>query len=82
MAAVIDLEQMHADLSDVYDRAAAGEDIVIARDEGPKLKLEAEPGPPPRTGKRRVGTLEGRIQEAPGVWYPITDGELREICLL
>ena len=82
MATVIDLAQTQADLSDVYDRAAAGEDIVIARGEGPKLKLVAEPGPPLRTGKRRLGTLQGRIKEAPGVWDPMTDDELREIGLL
>ncbi|WP_375403154.1 hypothetical protein [uncultured Sphingomonas sp.] len=82
MATVIDLEQTHADLLDVYNRAAAGEDIVIARGKGPKLKLVAEPGLPSRGGKRKLGTLEGRIKETPGVWDPMTDDELREIGLL
>ena len=82
MATVIDLEQTQTDLADVYDRAAGGEEIVIARGDGPKLKLVVEAQPPRRTGKRQLGGFEGRIKEAPGVWDPMTDDELREIGLL
>ena len=82
MAEVIKLESTDLDLAGVYDRAAKGEDVVIARGEGPKFKLVADPSPAARTGKRVPGRFAGQIKEAPGVWDPMTDEELREIGLL
>lgn len=82
MATLIKLEDTNLDLASVYDRAAGGEEIVVARDGGPTLRLVVEPASPARTGKRQPGTLKGMIKEAPGVWDPMTDDELREIGLL
>lgn len=82
MATVIKLEETDLDLASVYDRATSGEEIVIARGEGPKFKLVVDPSPPMRTGERVPGRFAGKIKEAPGVWDPMTDEELREIGLL
>jgi antitoxin (DNA-binding transcriptional repressor) of toxin-antitoxin stability system len=83
VATVIDKKEAYAHLADVVDRAMGGEEIVIAHDGRLRLKLVpvAEDAPP--SGRRRLGgDLEGRIKEAPGVWDPMTDDELRAIGLL
>jgi hypothetical protein len=82
MATVIDVEQPGTDLSGLYHRALGGKESVFARGTGPKLKLVVDTSPPQRTGKRELGRFRGRIREAPGVWDPMTDEELREIGLL
>lgn len=71
MATVIKLEETDLDLAGVYDRATNGEEIVIARGEGPKFKLVVDPAPPVRTGERVPGRFAGQIKEAPGVWEPM-----------
>ena len=83
MATVISKEDAYAHLIDVVDRAMGGEEIVIAQDGRSRLKLvPVDEEAPSGTGRRLGGRLEGRIKEAPGVWDPMTDDELREIGLL
>ena len=83
MATVINKEDAYAHLADVVDRAMGGEEIVISHDGRPRLKLMPVHEAVSSNGGRRLGgDLEGRIKEAPGVWDPMTDDELREIGLL
>jgi prevent-host-death family protein len=82
MATVISKEEAYAQLTDVLNRAMAGEEIVIEQEGRPRLKLIPVDEPLRPQGKRKFGGFEGRIKEAPGVWDPMSDDELREIGLL
>lgn len=58
-----------AKLSDLLERAAAGEDIVIAEHGRPRVRLV--PGPV-RSEPRRPGALKGQIWIAPDVEDDLT----------
>jgi len=56
---IVNLYQAKTHLSSLIDRAAAGEEIIIARHDRPVAKLIAyHPAPAPR----RLGLLAGRIR--------------------
>lgn len=55
---VYNLYEAKTALSKLVDRAAAGEEIVIAKAGTPMAKLVPFPG---RTGKRKPGGWEGRL---------------------
>ena len=55
---VYNLYEAKTALSKLVDRAAAGEEIVIAKAGTPMAKLVPLPG---RTGKRKPGGWEGRL---------------------
>lgn len=82
MATVISKEEAYAHLAEVLDRAMGGEEIVIAQSGAPRLRLVPVEPEPVKAGKRQPGRYHGQIKEAPGVWEPMTDDELREIGLL
>lgn len=82
MATVISEEEAFAHSVELISRALRGEEIVIAHEGQPRLKLvPVKADDHPRRG-RRLGAYGGRVKEAPGVWDPMTDEELREIGLL
>lgn len=61
-------------LSKLIERACAGEDVVIARNNEPLVKLvPVEPRP-----KRQRGTLKGSVVIHDSFFDPITDEELEE----
>lgn len=82
MATVISEEEAYAHPTDVLDRAVGGEEIVIAQEGRPRLKLVPVEEVAAPLGKRQLGGYKGRVREAPGVWDPMTHDELREIGLL
>lgn len=82
MATVISKDEADTHIRDLYVRALGGEEIEIAEAGKVKLRLVPVAGDTPPIGKRQAGTLKGMIREAPGVWNPMSDDELREIGLL
>jgi prevent-host-death family protein len=67
------LYEAKLNLSRLVDRAAAGEEIVIAKNGKPMVKLVPLPPKP----KRVPGGWEGKVWEAPGCWAPMSDEELK-----
>ncbi len=60
-------------LSELVDRAAAGEEIVIAKSGRPMARLVPYVAAPPR---RKPGRLKGQIWMAPDFDAPMTEEEL------
>jgi prevent-host-death family protein len=73
MAEIVNMHQAKSSLSRLVERALAGEDILIARNGEPLVRLV----PVPRTSKPRVpGRGRGKIWIAPGCFDPMTEEEL------
>lgn len=70
MTTQVNVAEAKAKLSDLMDRAANGEDIVIARAGKPRVRLVAVPQ---RTEPRRPGALKGRIWYGPDFDKDLTD---------
>jgi antitoxin (DNA-binding transcriptional repressor) of toxin-antitoxin stability system len=64
-------------LPHLIERAARGEEVIIARGGLPVVKLVAIPKPT----LRRAGTLKGKLKILPGAFDPLTPEELRELGL-
>jgi prevent-host-death family protein len=76
MTQLINIRQAKASLSRVIKRALAGEEIVIARNGAPLVKLV----PVPKLAERKPrvpGRYKGEIWIAPDCFDPITEDELR-----
>lgn len=75
MATVINIGDADDALAGLYDRLAAGEEIVPARASGPKLKLiiDQEVVMP----KRQPGSLKGLIHLDDSFFDPLPEEELR-----
>jgi prevent-host-death family protein len=73
MAEIVNMHQAKSSLSRLVERALAGEDILIARNGEPLVRLV----PVPRTSKPRVpGRGRGKIWIAPDCFDPMTEEEL------
>ncbi len=70
MTTQVNLAEAKAKLSDLVDRAANGEDIVIARAGRPRVRLVPVKE---RTEPRRPGALKGQIWFGPGWDEDLTD---------
>lgn len=55
--------------SELVDRALAGDEVIVARDNTPLLKLV----PLAKPGRRKPGTAKGQIQMAPDFDAPLPD---------
>lgn len=73
-AKALNLYQAKTQLSKLVDRAARGEEIVIAKHGKPLARL-VPLAPKP---KRVPGALKGKIWEAPDCWAPMTKEEIAE----
>jgi prevent-host-death family protein len=74
MTEVVNMHQAKSSLSRLVERALAGEDVVIARNGEPLVKLV----PIPKERKRRMpGRLKGKIWMAPD--FELTDAEIEEL---
>ena len=76
MTQLINISQAKASLSRVIKRALAGEEILIARNGAPLVKLV----PVPKLAERKPrvpGRYKGQIWIAPDCFDPITEDELR-----
>lgn len=74
MALKVNLYEAKSQLSSLVDRAAAGEEIVIAKNGKPLARLVALPR---RLAPRRLGLLAGKLPISPELEAPI-DLELFE----
>ncbi len=73
MTETVNMHQAKSSLSRLVERALAGEEIVIARNGEPLVKLV----PVPKTPKRRVpGRSKGRIWISPD--FELSDEEIDE----
>lgn len=71
----VNVAEAKAKLSDLVERAAAGEDIVIARNGRPRARLV----PIATTGEpRRPGRWEGKVVFGPG-WDDDLTGEFEDL---
>ncbi len=66
----VNVAEAKAKLSDLVERAANGEDIVIARAGKPRVRLVPVPA---QTEPRRFGQLEGQIWYGPDFDDDLTD---------
>jgi prevent-host-death family protein len=74
MTEVVNMHQAKTSLSRLVERALAGEDIIIARNGEPLVKLV----PIPKERKPRVpGRLKGKVWIAPN--FEFTDAEIEEL---
>ncbi len=74
MSQVVNMHQAKTSLSRLVERALAGEEVVIARNGEPLVKLV----PVPKTRKRRVpGRGKGSIWISPD--FEFTDEEITEL---
>ena len=74
MSEIVNMHEAKTSLSRLVERALAGEDIVIARNGEPLVKLV----PVPKEPKQRVpGRSKGRVWMSPG--FEFTDEEIEEL---
>jgi len=71
--AVVDLSEAKTHLSELVERAAAGEEITIAKAGTPRARLVPLP-----TGPRRAGALKGKVWMARDFDAPLPPGLLRQ----
>ena len=75
MAEIVNMHQAKSSLSRLVERALAGEEIVIARNAEPLVKLV----PVARERKPRVpGQYKGQIWIAPDCFAPMSEEELKD----
>ena len=67
------LYEAKLNLSRLVERAAAGEEIVIAKNGKPMAKLVPLPARP----KRVPGLWKGKVWESPDCWAPMSAEELK-----
>ena len=70
MVTQVNLYEAKTRLSDLVERAARGEDIVIAKSGRPRARLVAVTA---RTQPRRPGRLKGQVWYGPDFDEPLTD---------
>lgn len=63
-------------LPDLVARAKAAEEVILAGDKGPVVRLV--PVPRGTASRRRAGRLEGLITVGPEFFEPLPDDELKE----
>ena len=73
----VNLYEAKTQLSSLVERAARGEEIVIARGKQPVVKLVALPTAHP--GKRTPGALKGKISYTADAFDPLTDREMKDL---
>jgi len=76
------IQQAKINFSKLLQKAARGEEVILARGKTPVAKLVAIPAPEEKNkknGKKRVpGRWKGRISYTPDAFAPLTKEELAE----
>jgi prevent-host-death family protein len=67
----VNIAEAKAQLSDLVNRALAGEEVIIARDSKPLVKLVALAGD--ATAPRKPGSARGAVVMAPDFDAPLDD---------
>jgi prevent-host-death family protein len=74
MAEIVNMHQAKTSLSRLVERALAGEDVVIARNGEPLVRLV----PVPKEPQRRIpGRSKGKVWMSPD--FEFTDAEIEEL---
>jgi prevent-host-death family protein len=74
----VNIHAAKTQLSRLVDKAAAGQEIVIARAGRPVARLVPLEAPPPHKPKRVLGALVGRLQVPADFDAPLSDDELAD----
>jgi len=61
-------------LSRLIEQACEGEEIIIARDDQPLVRLQPLRG---KKGQRKPGSMKGRITLGPEFFEPLAEDELK-----
>jgi prevent-host-death family protein len=69
----VTIHKAKTNLSKLIERAAQGEEIIIARGSKPVAKLVPVG---PVKGKRQPGSLKGKLEIGPEFFEPLSDEEL------
>lgn len=77
MAAQVNIHEAKTHFSRLVERAAAGEEIVIAKAGEPRARLV--PLAQPAVRKRRPGSMRGKIWLAPDWDSPETNAEIADL---
>ena len=73
MTEIVNMHQAKSSLSRLVERALAGEEVVIARNGEPLVRLV----PVPKKREPRVpGTVQGQNLDRPGCFAPMSEAEL------
>jgi len=72
----ITIHKAKTELSRLIERACRGEEIVIARGKKPVVRLVAIED---KHGRRKAGTLKGKISYTPDAFAPLTARELEDL---
>jgi prevent-host-death family protein len=75
MSTTINIYEAKAQLSKLVDRAAAGEEVIIARSGKPVARLTQLSSP---KSQIRFGVLKGRVTTSPDFDEPLPEGELAQ----
>lgn len=78
MATEISKDEAYAHLTDVFNRAMGGEEIVIEQEGRPRLKLVPVEEAPQPQGKRVPGQYAGQFSIPDEAFAPLTDEELKD----
>jgi prevent-host-death family protein len=70
---IVTIHEAKTNLSSLIQKAAAGEEIIIARGSKPVAKLIALGE---IKGKRQPGSMKGKLQVGPEFFDPLPDDEL------
>lgn len=70
---IVNVQTAKTHLSRLIERACAGEEIVIARNNEPVVKLVPVREPRP---ERQFGVLKGKLVVPDSFWDPLPDDEL------
>lgn len=75
MADIVSIDEARSSLADLVGRAERGEEIVIAREGAPVVRLvPLAPAVPAASGERRpLGLWRGKVTVSPGLEDPLSD---------
>lgn len=74
----VTIHEAEANLSTLMARVLAGEDVVIARDQDPEVRLVPVEGASPPRKRRQPGSMKGMFEVDDAAFAPLTDEELKD----
>lgn len=70
----VKIHQAKTHLSRLIEQAYEGEEIIIARDDQPLVRLQPLRG---KKGQRKPGSVKGKITLGPELFEPLSEDELK-----
>ena len=75
----VTIQEAEANLSELIDKACAGEEIVMTQDSRPVARLVGLKAEKPKE-PRQFGLLKGKLHVGPEFFEPLPDDELEAWC--